>query len=91
MGKIKVELEEGKRVLYYVEGDTREIREGTISKISPSGKYFKIDRTWYCEPSTLGPRGPASAEILDELPGESSTQAMLKKGQDDKSWPRPSY
>ncbi len=84
----KIELKEGAKILYCVDGK-REILEGTISRISPSGQFLNVDGTWYCQKPSLDHRGPLGVEILDELPGETSTQEILKKGQE--SWPRPSY
>ncbi len=89
MEKTKIELSEGQRVLYHIDG-TKDILERTIAEISPSGKLFRIGEKWYCSESSLDHSGPRACEILDELPGKPRKQ-VVKEGQDEKTRPRPSY
>jgi hypothetical protein len=77
-----IKLEVGKRVLYCVDG-SREILEGVIAKISPSGEVIKIGDRWYCKDGGVDTRGPIAVKILDELGAEPKRQVVIEEPPDN--------
>lgn len=86
MGKIKLRI--GQKILFHEVGN-KEIREGTVDEISPSGKVLKVKGKWYSEETSLTLDGPREIRVLDELGAERKGPVTIEQEEDvGLTWPR---